>query len=74
MMCAIRHAIVVTGTGSGAGYCQSIVLSGRTVHASGTGSQKYSSSVMPSSRGRNCTFQWNSSWSVNCLFQSMSRR
>jgi hypothetical protein len=52
MTCASRHAIVVKGAGSGAGYSKSIEPSGLTVQQLGTGHQKYSSSVRPSSRGR----------------------
>src|SRR6478752_5612625 len=39
--------------------------SGCTVQQSGTGCQKYSSSVSPSSRGRSCTRQWKSSCSAS---------
>ncbi len=65
--CPIRQAIVVTGAGSGAGRANSMMNSplptvigaelvprGRTFHAPATGSQRYSASVSPSSRGRNC--------------------
>jgi hypothetical protein len=44
-------AIVVTGAGVGGGYVKSI-RPDRTLHIPGTGSQKYSSSVRPASRGR----------------------
>ena len=37
---------------------------GRTVQQSATGSQRYSSSVSPSSRGRSWWVQWKSSWST----------
>ena len=64
-MCAIRQAIVVTGAGSGGGQAKSAVKSPepsasgavpspreRTLQQPGTGSQRNSSSVSPSSRGR----------------------
>ncbi len=65
MMCPSRQAIVVTGAGTGWGIAKSMVNSpeptcigaadvprGRTLHESGAGSQKYSSSVSESMRGR----------------------
>ena len=65
MMCPSRHAMVVTGDGSGAGNSKSITRSpvpaamavvasarGRTLQAPGAGSQKYCSSVSPSRRAR----------------------
>jgi hypothetical protein len=74
-----RHAIVVTGGGVGSGKAKSMVngpepgsssdFLGRTVQQFATGSQKYSSSVSPSSFGRTRTFQWKSSWSVSSLVQ-----
>src|SRR5690348_14459311 len=68
-MCVSRHAIVVIGAGSGAGQAQSIEPSGRTVQQSGTGSQRYSSSVSPSSLGRSWPFQCQSSCSCSCSVQ-----
>ena len=78
-----RHAIVVTGTGTGSGYSKSMTRSpfpaamaltalarGRTLQQPGTGSQKYSSSVRPSIRGRNDVCQYHSSWSIAICFQS----
>ena len=65
MTWASRHAIVVNGAGSGAGYSKSIPPSGWTVQQLGTGCQKYSSSVRPSSRGRSWVVQWKSSWSAS---------
>jgi hypothetical protein len=83
-MCAIRHAIVVTGGGVGSGIAKSMVNSpvpaaigaaevprGRTFHAPGTGSQRYSSSVSPSSRGRSCARQCQSSCSASDEVQSI---
>ena len=74
---------MVTGGGTGSGTAKSIVKSplpawtgalevprGRTLQVSGTGSQKYSSSVSPSSRGRSWCCQWKSSWSTSSGFQS----
>ena len=43
-----------------------------TFQAPGTGSQRYSSSVRPSSRGRSWPVQWCSSWSSRSWFQSRS--
>jgi hypothetical protein len=67
MMCPSLQAIVVTGGGTGSGMAKSMVNSpaptemgaepvprGRTFHAPGAGSQRYSASVIPSSRGRSC--------------------
>jgi hypothetical protein len=84
-MCPSRQAIVVTGGGSGGGMAKSMVKSpapaatgavpvprGRTFHAPGTGSQRYSSSVSPSSRGRSCPRQCKSSCSASWKFQSRS--
>ena len=86
MMCASRHAIVVTGGGDGSGNTKSTVNApapgperaepeagrGRTFQQPGTGSQKYSSSVSPSSRGRRCSRQCQSSCSASSSVQSMS--
>ena len=46
------HAIVVTGSGCGGGNAKSMLPSRCTVQQPATGSQKYSSSVRPVSRGR----------------------
>ena len=72
--------MVVTGGGSGSGYAKSTVngpvpgcpspVRGRTFHAGCAGSQKYSSSVRPSKRGRSCPFQCHSSCSDSCAVQS----
>ncbi len=83
-MCPSRQAIVVTGGGSGCGMAKSTVNSpaptaigavpvprGRTFHAPGTGSQRYSASVIPSSRGRSCSRQCQSSCSASWKFQSI---
>ena len=77
------RAIVVTGAGSGAGRANSMMKSplppaigaepvprGRTFHAPATGSHRYSASVSPSSRGRNCDRQCQSSCSASCEVQS----
>ncbi|BET45144.1 hypothetical protein RGQ21_01260 [Kitasatospora aureofaciens] len=77
-MCASRQAIVVTGAGSGAGDAKSIVHSsepadigaadvprGRMLQQPRTGSQKYSSSVRPSSRGRRFLRQYQSNCSAS---------
>ena len=63
--CSSRHAIVVTGAGSGTGKANSMTRSpappwtgatespfARRLQVSATGSQRYSSSVRPSRRGR----------------------
>src|SRR5580698_6011125 len=42
------------------------------VQQPGTGCQKYSSSVRPSSRGRSCCSQCDSSWSTTSSFQSIA--
>ena len=75
--------MVVTGVGVGSGNSKSMTRSplpaairvaaaarGRTLQQPGTGSQKYSSSVMPVSRGRNDICQYHSSWSMASCFQS----
>jgi hypothetical protein len=85
MMCPSRQAIVVTGGGSGSGTAKSMANSpaptwtgavpvprGRTFHAPGAGSQRYSASVIPSSRGRSCSRQCQSSCSASWKFQSTS--
>ena len=85
MMCPSRQAIVVTGAGSGSGMAKSMVNSpaptsigavpvprGRTFHAPGTGSQRYSSSVSPFSRGRSCSRQCQSSCWASWKLQSTS--
>src|SRR5262245_53117469 len=82
--CPNRHAIVVTGAGTGSGNTYSITKSpgpcdcsgllsarGRTLHMPGTGSQRYSASVIPSNRGRRWSRQCQSSCSKSCLFQSI---
>ena len=69
---------MVTGGGSGSGNAKSMVNAplpactgavdvprGRTFQAPGTGSQKYSSSVSPSSRGRSCPRQCHSNCSTS---------
>ena len=81
MMCARRHAIVVTGGGSGSGNANSTVngpvpgcpspVRGRTFHAGCAGSQRYSSSDRPAKRGRSCLFQCHSSCSDSCSVQSI---
>ena len=84
-ICPSRQAIVVTGGGSGSGMAKSMVNSpaptatgavpvprGRTFHAPGTGSHRYSSSVIPFSRGRSCSRQCQSSCSASWKFQSRS--
>ncbi|AKZ53449.1 hypothetical protein SAM23877_0400 [Streptomyces ambofaciens ATCC 23877] len=76
-MCASRQAIVVTGAGTGSGDAKSIVHSpepagigaadvprGRMLQQSRTGSQKYSSSARPCSRGRRFFCQCRSNWSA----------
>ena len=78
MMCASRQAIVVTGAGTGAGDAKSTVhfpepaeigaadvLCGRILQQPRTGSQKYSSSVRPSSRGRRFFRQYQSNCSAS---------
>src|SRR4051812_44211875 len=80
MMCASRQAIVVTGAGTGtaSGDADSIVHSpepadigaadvprGRMLQQPRTGSQKYSSSVRPSSRGRRFLLQYQSNCSAS---------
>jgi hypothetical protein len=75
--------MVVTGAGSASGpksqvnspvpHAIGAVLSPRrwTDQQPGTGSQKYSSSVNPSSRGRNRSCQWVSIWSSTSAVQWM---
>ncbi len=78
--------MVVTGGGSGCGNANSTTYSPaptaigaddsprrRRLHPR-TGSQKYSASLIPSSRGRNCSRQCQSSCSASRSFQSMSMR
>jgi hypothetical protein len=85
--CTIRHAIVVTGAGDGSGNAKSAVSRplppatgaadvprGRMLHMPGTGSQKYSSSVSPSSRGPSWFCQCQSSCSASSRVQSISMR
>jgi hypothetical protein len=75
--------MVVTGAGSGSGTATSIVKSplptaigavlvprGRTLQQPVTGSQRYSSSVSPSSRGRSWPRQCHSSCSTSWAVQS----
>jgi hypothetical protein len=77
-MCASRQAIVVTGAGTGSGDAMSMVHApepadigaadvprGRMLQQPRTGSQRYSSSVRPSSRGRRFLFQCQSSCSAS---------
>ena len=80
-MWAMRQAMVVTGAGSGSGYSKSATRSpppaacavrasarGRMLQAPSTGSQRYSSSVSPSSIGRRwcsqCQLSWSGSWAI----------
>src|SRR5690242_16184464 len=71
MTWASRQAIVVTGSGWGGGWAKSMAPSLCTVQQLGTGSQKYSSSVNPSRRGRSalrkCQSSWSASWSVHVI-------
>ena len=73
-----RQAIVVTGAGSGSGTAKSMVKAplpawmgardrprGWMLQLSGAGSQKYSASDSPSSRGRSWCCQCQSSWSLS---------
>ena len=84
MTCPSRQAMVVKGGGSGSGNAKSMVISpppacmgavpvprGRTLQQSGTGSQKYSSSLSPSSRGRSWVSQWKDSCSRRMRFHSI---